>query len=503
MHHTSRRDLLRNGALLGAGALTGNVPPLSAAVNGHTELRGGKWDDEYDFGHRILFMEEYLRGTLEILGSLSGELEHIGELSDRAVSVIKAGGTVWNSANIGHMPGTEQSVKRVGNPGVMKPHSLRSRSPEQGQTPARDGAPRQGAAPAQGGAQRPGGTPRQAEAARQPDAAAQAGAPRTDAGIPRKGDMIFTCYCNRSIQAARDQGIYVVTIPVNYVNNEFWPEGYVAPNEDNLMLRDVSNEILHSYIPYEQGLVHPPEIPYMAVCPSCTTALGALYWMLSAEIAGKLADPKAKKVDKSAEYLSILTERVKRIGERHLDAIRETAVEMTRRVRDGGRWFVRSSEHSGLASELVRVASGPWMPNTGDWNARKTRNIMLISGISPAFPEEVRLAREKQVEGAYVIGIGPSSLDGVTPPGRLIDIADAGFDNFSPESAGVIHVPGRKESLCPTSGIMSNIIQQMISAQWADEMCRRGSTPFFLMGNYRGGTVFNRLIDPDAKRRGY
>ena len=48
MHQTSRRDLLRNGALLGAGAFTGNVPPVSAAVNGNTELQGGKWDDEYD-----------------------------------------------------------------------------------------------------------------------------------------------------------------------------------------------------------------------------------------------------------------------------------------------------------------------------------------------------------------------------------------------------------------------------------------------------------------------
>jgi uncharacterized phosphosugar-binding protein len=476
MHNTSRRSLLRTGALLGAGALSGNALPVSAAGSGSTGLRGSTWDDEYNFGHTILFMEEYLRGTLEILGSLSGELEHIGELSDRAVSVIKAGGTVWNSANIGHMPGTEQSEKRVGNPGVMKAHSLRPRRPEQGRT---------------------------SPAAGQPGSAPQADPSRRDTGDLGKGDMLFTCYCNRSIQAARDQGVYVVAIPVNYVNNEFWPEGYVAPNEDNLMLRDVSNEILHSYIPYEQGLVHPPEIPYMAICPSCTTALGALYWMLSAEIAQKLADPKAKKVNRSAEYLAILTERVNRIGERHLDAIRETAVEMTRRVLDGGRWFVRSVEHSGLASELVRVASGPWMPNTGDWNAKKTRNIMLISGISPAYPEEVALAREKQVEGAYVIGVGPSSLDGVTPAGRLIDIADAGFDNFSPESGGVIRIPGRKDPICPTSGIMSNIIQQMICAQWADEMCRRGEVPFFLMGNYRGGTVFNRMIDPDAKRRGY
>jgi len=287
------------------------------------------------------------------------------------------------------------------------------------------------------------------------------------------------------------------------VNNEFWPEGYVLPNEDNLMLRDVSHEILHSYIPYEQGLVHPPEIPYMAICPSCTTALGALYWMLSAEIANKLADPKAKKADRSAEYLAILTERARRIRDVHSDAIRETAVEMARRVRDGGRWFVKSIEHTGLASELVRVASGPWMPNTGDWDAKRNRNVFLISAISPAYPDEAKLALEKQVEGAYVIGIGPASLDGVVPNGRLIDVADAGFDSFSPESGGVIRIPGRKDTVCPTSGITANIIQQMICAQWADEMCRRGSVPYFLLGNYRKGRIFNPILAPLAEKRGY
>lgn len=461
MQKTNRRGVLRAGALFGAGMAAGALSPRSAEGVERAAAQSSRWDHEYDYGHKILFMEEYLQGSLEILGCLNGELEHIGELSDRAVSVIKSGGTVWNSANIGHMPSTEQSEERRGNPGVMKTHAKKGDKQNQGEMP------------------------------------------EADFSDLKKGDMIITCFCNRSLQQARDRGVYVVTVPVNYINNEFWPEGYVLPNEDNLMLKDVSSEILHSYIPFEQGLVHPPEIPYMAICPSCTTALGALYWMLSAEIANRLADSKAKKVDRSAEYLAILTERVKRVGDTHLDSIREAAVEMAHRVLDGGRWFVRSLEHHGLASELVRVASGPWMPNTGDWNAKKTRNIMLIAGISPAFPEEVKLALEKQLEGAYVIGIGPSALDGATFRGRLIDVADAGFDNFSPESGGVIRIPGRKESVCPTSGIMSNIIQQMICAQWADEMCRRGSAPYFLMGNYRTGRAFNRLMQPNAERRGY
>jgi len=243
--------------------------------------------------------------------------------------------------NLGHMPHVEQSENRRGNPSVIKDYSV--------MTDIRN-----------------------------------AGAiPQPAFENLKKGDMISTNYCNKSLQSARDRGVYVVSVTVNYIRNEFQPEGYVLPNEDDLLLKDVSNEILHSYIPVEQGLVHMPEMPYMTVCPSSSNALGAIYWMLSGEITNKLANGRVKKVDKSADYLSILTDRIRKIKDVHMDRIRETAVEMSYRVRDGGRWFVRSIEHKGLESELRGVASGPWMPNKGDWNAKKSKNVILIVGISP------------------------------------------------------------------------------------------------------------------------
>ncbi len=458
----TRRDALRDAALIGTGFAAFGSKESNAAVGaGPITGSGSRWDAEYDFGHRILFMDEYLNSTFSILGSLSGEVAQIDALADRAVHSIKNGGTVYSTAGIGHMPYIEQRVERRGNPAVIKDHRVMQEKKNKAEMR------------------------------------------ELDCSAMKKGDFHITNYCNRSVQEARDRGVYTVSVPVNYVNSEFWPKDYVYPNEDDLLLGDVSNEVLHSHIPHEQGLVHPPEIPWMAICPSCVTALGAIHWMLSAEIANKLADKKAKPFEKSTEYLAILKERLEKVGKEHRDRIREAAVEMTHRVRSGGRWFVQSIEHTGFRSELVRVASGPWMPNTGDWNANPFRNVMLITGMSPAFPEEVAAAVKAQVEGAFVIGIGPSSMDGVVPSGCLIDVADAGFDNFSPESGGVLELPDRDGKWCPTSGIVGNVIQQMICAQWADEMARRGSIPYFLLGNYRGGRPFNRMIKPFAEARGY
>ena len=116
----------------------------------------------------------------------------------------------------------------------------------------------------------------------------------------------------------------------------------------------------------------------------------------------------------------------------------------------------------------------------------------------------MKLALEKQVEGAYVVAVGPASTDGVVPHGRLIDVADVGFDNFSPESGGVIEIAGQSKTICPTSGIVGNVIQQMIIAQWCDEMVRRGSVPYFLLGVYReGGREYNAAMKPFFELQGY
>ena len=142
--------------------------------------------------------------------------------------------------------------------------------------------------------------------------------------------------------------------------------------------------------------------------------------------------------------------------------------------------------------------------NWGDWEALPERNVLLIGAISPAHEPEIRLALEKQIEGAYVIAVAPHSMDGEVPAGTLLDIADAGFDNFSPESQGVIEIAGRADHICPTSGIMSNIIQQMICAQWTDEMVRRGSVPFYWMGFFqKGGRPYDDGVRPFFEKQGF
>ena len=442
----SRRALLLGGAaLVGTGA--GSQTLAAAPANDATP---SKWDAEYTFGHSQLFMDQYHQGILGILAKIAGETELVGELTSRAATVVRQGHTVWTAMADGHMPHVEQRADRLGSPGIMK----------------------------------------------------------DEKGLQhlKAGDMLFTNYCNKEVLAVRERGVYVVAVTVSYRDNEFRPAGFTDEshsNPDGLKLKDVSNIILHSHTPYTQGLVRAPEIPEFTLCPSSQTGLGALHWMLNAELANKLANPAAKTVEKSVEYLEILVDRIGQIA-RHREQLRETAVAMTRRIRQGGRWFVRSLAHTGLSSEMVHVASGPMIVNAGDWSAKPRENVMLVSTIHPSHAGEMKIAQAARQEGALVIGIGPTTLDGETPPQGTFAHCQVHFENFSPESHGVIRIPGRQQPICPTTGLTTNVIQQMLCAQWVDEMVRRGAVPYFFQGGYQqGGSEYNAAMRIHFERQGF
>ena len=207
----NRRQLLTAGIGVGGAMVSAQTiyPKESLAKD-----RDCLVERQHSFGHGPLFMEEYHQGTMEILGRLSGELDQVGDLTSRAARVIRNGGTVWTSMDDGHMPVAEQSQARRGNPGILKNHKgLDFKTFEKLQS----------------------------------------------------GDMVFTNQCNRAVLRARDRGVYVVAVTVNYIDNEFRPAGFTNPNEDNLMLKDVSNEVLHSHVPYYQGLVHAPHQSFIYI----------------------------------------------------------------------------------------------------------------------------------------------------------------------------------------------------------------------------------------------
>ena len=227
----SRRTLLKTGAAAVAGMSAGLAPRSSFAAD-----RAGA---KYNWGHTIDFGDQYHNRVLEIITNIwRNEMSLIGDLSNRMADTLKKGGNVWLQHMTGHMPSHEFNEENKGNPRIMRSGKL-------------------------------------------------------DYADVKPGDVLVTNAVNKNVRDARDRGVYVVGVPVNYIDNEWAPRGYVSPNENDWLLGDVSSVILQSYIPYTQGVVDCPEIPEMKICPSSSNSLCTLFWMFQAEVASKLNDRKA------------------------------------------------------------------------------------------------------------------------------------------------------------------------------------------------------------------
>ena len=288
MPKMSRRNVLKTGAALAAGtAVMGSGVRYADAAD-----RAGA---KYNWGHTMDFGEQYYVRILEILESIRrNEIQLIGEISSRMADTVKKGGRVWYDAYVGHMGTIECLEENKGNPRIFTSNPDKIKYDQM-----------------------------------------------------KPGDVLATNSVNENVRTARDSGVYVVGIPVNYVDNEWAPRGFVHPNPNNWMLGDTSSVILQSYIPYTQGIVDCPEIPEMKLCPSSANSLCSLFWMFQCEVANKLKNPKAKPVDKSAEFLDTVIGRLRDAYRLQKDYMFDNAPTVAKMIGNGA-YYHCTSDHGGV-----------------------------------------------------------------------------------------------------------------------------------------------------------
>jgi hypothetical protein len=288
----------------------------------------------------------------------------------------------------------------------------------------------------------------------------------------------------------------VVGVPVCYVDNEWAQRGFVAPNVNNWMLGDVSSVILQSYIPYYQGIVDCPEIPEMKLCPSAANSLCSLYWMFQCEVANKLKNPKAKPVDKSAQVLDTILDRIREAYRLQKDFMFDHAATVAKMIGSGGNYHV-TSDHSGVQGESNGVAMGPMMTNAFR-DKMKKGDVHLVATIEPDSQMIIDEAKKAKGMGMFVVAIAPANSI------QIRRSCDVFIDNLSPEGGGLLDIPGFPEKVGTAGGVMNNMLMWIFTAQFVDEMVRRGWIPWFYMGAYTvGGSEYNKAMQPFFLKQGF
>ena len=440
MSKITRRELLKTGAVLTACATTG----VGTAVR-DTEA-ADRAGSRYNWGHTMDFGEQYYVRIMEILDSIHrNEMELIGDLSSRMAETLKKGGNVWMQAQAGHMGYIEFKEEHKGNPRILKSHIKWN-----------------------------GG----------------------DYDKMKPDDVLMTNYVFEQVHKARESGVYVIGVPVCYVDNEWAPRGYVNPNPNDWLLGDVSNIILQSYIPPEQGIVDCPEIPEMKLCPSAANSLCSLYWMFQAEVANKFKNRKAKHVDKAKVVLDTIMERIHNAYRLQKDYMFDHAPTVAKMIGNGGH-FHCTTDHEGVQAESNGIAMGPMMTNAFR-NDMKKGDVHLLATIEPDSQKIVEEAKKAQEMGQFVVSIAPgNSL-------QIRRYSNVFIDNLSPEGGGLLEIKGFKEKVATAGGVLNNTLMWIFTAQFVDEMVRRGWVPWFWIGGYRvGGGAYNTGIRPFFLKQGF
>ena len=405
---------------------------------------------EHTWGHTIAFGEEYYQKAVEMLQGIHGEAEIIAAVATRAADAIRAGHKVYAGLIAGHMPHYELMNEREGNPAQF--------------------------------------------------AFSTNGWSNEDIAAMQEGDVLLTNQVAEVVKTARDRGVYVAVVTTCYTYNRHAPPDMLPPNENDLMPEDVASQVVESHIPWEQGLVHVPEVPEMAVFPGSGIGTCAIHWMITGEVAHALATNTPPEGSVGRQYLDILLERLAEVHAQDLEQIESVAVKVAEGIIGGGRFFVRS-RNEGVRSEASGVAQGLMLCNAFEPRPAAEggdRDIFLIAAVSADDPQELEWADEAKANGNYLIGIGPSDSEG------LRHRCDVYFDNRCAEPAGVLAIPDQEEKVCPATGILNNIIAYVLTAQFVDEMCRRGAVPYFYMGFYRKlGRAYNDVMRPFMVARGY
>jgi len=312
-----------------------------------------------------------------------------------------------------------------------------------------------------------------------------------------RGDLLITNFPSLQTIRLRRAGVAIFGVATPYIQNETTPADKVIRSHSHIQLEEAATTVIYPHVPWTIGLVQVPEMPHLFVGPGTAIAQIAFYWSLSAGIASRLFRPASALEE---DYLRAALGRLDRLKSQ-LSRIEQAAEKIAQRSIRGGKLYIAGEpaivkESYWRASGLMGVEPlGERTPTAGD--------TVLIASYLPGRPDHLAIADRARRSDAYVVALGPATT-GAGVPSALAAHAHDALDNFSPESAGILHVPGYEEDICPISGLATAGLLWMLLTAYVEEMSLRGQVPYIWMGFHLiGGKEYDEAVYPYYRERGF
>ena len=338
---------------------------------------------------------------------------------------------------------------------------------------------------------------------------------------PKDGDLLLVNVLREPLEDPRRKGIFVIGGATPWCADTDQTELLTEANK-KLKIKQYSDVWIETFITTYGALIWLPG--ETAPLGPTSGALGMVtYWAMVADAVRVLADegifvkvegdepelggnaPYVNPDTPLAEYY--ITESIVQIRriEGKIGTITCIAKDAVDSILSGGKLYVYSRYSQALCNEANGKRGGLALINTthaDDKNFTGTGKDFMIMGIyQPDDTVDREMFDRYKKRGMKVAAVGPITRDG---EGTVPDLADYHLGHMC-DTYGLFAVPGVAKKICPTSGILVNLMFWATVIEIAEEIIRQtGNTPGVLStGAMKGGREQRGKRMEMVKLRGY
>ena len=342
---------------------------------------------------------------------------------------------------------------------------------------------------------------------------------------PKSGDLLLASVLRQPLDDPRGKGIFVIGGPTPWCGDTANPE-LLIPRNQALRIKPYSDIWIETFIPTRGALMWLPG--ETAPLGPTSGALGMItYWAMVADAVRILArDDISVKVKGDEPILPDTAARVglnEPLGSSYIDeSIRQTgqieaeygtieaiAKAAADSILSGGKLRVYSRHHEALCAEASGKRGGLALINTTDADDKDFKgsnsDFMIMGIYDPGDETDLAMLNKFRKAGMTIASIGPRTRDGKIPGGATVPgEADFHLGNMC-DTYGLFALPGVERKICPTSGLLVNLMFWAVMIRLAEEiMARTGNTPGVLStGAVIGGGDQRGKRTELYKARGY
>lgn len=342
---------------------------------------------------------------------------------------------------------------------------------------------------------------------------------------PKAGDLLLVNVLRQPLEDPREKGLFVIGGQTPWCGDTANTELLTESNR-NLRIEPYSDIWIDTNTPTRGALIMLPG--ETAPLGPTSGALGMItWWAIIADAVRLLAkdgvtvtvqgdEPPLRRNTARIDldrplgrvWFEKALEQVSRIPAES-GAIERIGAAVADTVLGGNKLWVYSHYRQALSQEANGKRGGLALINatfSGDSNFNPSEGDMVVMGIySPDDPADLEMLDTCRKRGLTVASIGPATRNGQAPDGRTVQREADIHLGLMTDTYGLFAVPGVERKICPTSGLLVNLLfwSSMISA--AEEIIdRTGATPGVLStGAMIGGAEQRRNRTELYRMRGY